>query len=275
MIDVLRVLPAGQVLDPGYRHGTATQRTYLALVQKSRAQTLRARSGQIHDLGGGCRLEILAPADPPIQGTDADVNNNSIVARLVFGRTRFLFTGDMETAQRRRLLDSTQPQALQSDVLKVAHHGSYNGTDRRFLQAVAPRYSVISCAVGNEHGYPHRDTLAELKSLGGEILRTDQLGDIEFHSDGQSVWRAGSRPPSEPGSIAGGSAQPGPASPGGSPPAPPAPVRRGGPVIANVVSQVYHSPRCVSLPGRSRQRVFASAAEAEARGYRPHRECQP
>jgi competence protein ComEC len=255
LVDVLREVPVKQVLDPGFSHGTALQRTYLELIKDRGAKLVRARSGQTYDLGDGARLEILAPEEPLIKGTDSDANNNSIVARLVFGRTRFLFTGDMEEAERERLLQSHPPAELQSDVLKVSHHGSHNGTDPAFLRAVQPRYAVISLAKRNDYGHPHQEAMDALESLRIPILRTDQQGTIRFTSDGTEV-RTTSAPI----------------------PATPPPSRSAAPAvkaafIGNSESHVYHSPTCGSLPDADKRVNLASAAAAKKAGYRPHRAC--
>ena len=219
-------------------------------------KTTRARSGQVVDLGENVRLEILAPSEPLLKGTESDANNNSIVARLTYGDTAFLFTGDMENAERARLLRSASSNQLRADVLKVAHHGSHNGTDPDFLRAVRPRYSVISLARDNDYGHPHREALEALRNSGTRILRTDEQGSITFTSNGRQVTLR-----DDPGSAA--VAEPAPA---------PAPATTGQ-VIGNRTSKVYHTPDCPRLPGPDNQIKLPDAASAEAQGYRPHAAC--
>lgn len=253
LIRVLQSVPVERALDPGYAHGSTTQRTYLRLLKGKGVKTTRARAGQVHALGPTVRLEVLAPADPLFEDTEADANNNSIVARLVYGGTRFLFTGDMETAERERLLASTDPERLRSDVLKVAHHGSHNGTDEAFLRAVRPKYAVMSLAKGNDYGHPHQETLDELRSLGIPTLRTDERGSVRFTSDGAKIELLGPLP--------------------GRPAAPGTSSRAAGAVIGNRASKVYHAPGCGALPARSRRVTLKNAGAAEVEGYRPHASC--
>jgi competence protein ComEC len=252
LIDVLREMPAKQALDPGYNHGTSTQRTYLSLLKEKRVRTTRARAGQGYDLGGGAKLEILAPQEPLLTGTDSDANNNSIVARLVFGETELLFTGDMEEDERARLLAGTRPEQLRSDVLKVAHHGSHNGTDPPFLRAVQPKFAVLSLARQNDYGHPHREALETLRGSGAQILRTDERGTIRLTSDGKQIT-VEARTPS--GAAAAKSAP------------------RPGEVIGNESSRVYHTPECGSLPRKERRVAFANADAAAKAGYHPHKSC--
>lgn len=255
LVDVLRDLPVSQALDPGYNHGTALQRTYLELFKTKSVKAARARMGQTYELGGGSRLEILAPRDPLLTSTKADANNNSIVMRLVHGQTRVLFTGDMENAERERLLKDAKPEQLRSQVLKVSHHGSHNGTDPVFLKAVAPEYAVISLGKGNDYGHPHRETLDELAGARVKVLRTDESGTIVFESNGQTIRPVAN--PTGPRTVT----------------TPPDAPTVKGEVIANRNSKVYHRPDCPSRPSAANQVKLPSAEQADKEGYRPHRAC--
>ena len=110
-----------------------------------------------------------------------DSNNTSIIARLVFGETAFLFTGDASQSVERQL-SRFAGQQLDSDVLKVAHHGSKTSTAPEFVEAVSPEIAVISVGKDNKYGHPHQEVLDNLKGV--KILRTDLDGDIKIISDG-------------------------------------------------------------------------------------------
>lgn len=247
---VLRSVPVKTALDPGFNHGTATQRAYLQLLRDKQVKLQRARAGQVIELAEQSKVTILAPREPLINGTNSDANNNSIVARFTYGTTSFLFTGDMENQERGRLLQDTTPGLLVSDVLKVAHHGSHNGTDLPFLRAVRPRYGVISLAKGNDYGHPHKEAVTALRTSGVEILRTDELGTITFKTDGSQLTLAGAPPNSAPSAIN-------------------APAK----MIGNTRSKIYHSTKCEALPQAGNRVEFPSGAAAEAAGYRAHRVC--
>lgn len=120
----------------------------------------------------------------------SDMNNNSIVVRIVWGSTSFLLTGDAEASAELDILDSFSASELQSSLLKLGHHGSYTSTDPRFLDAVSPEWVVISCGRENEYGHPHYITLERLEEYGisdDRILRTDTLGSILLVSDGEEI----------------------------------------------------------------------------------------
>lgn len=120
-----------------------------------------------------------------VNSVPEDTNNTSIVIRIVYGGTSFLFTGDAEQETEEKILESDQD--IESTVLKVGHHGSSTSTSQIFLDAVSPTYAVISCGKDNSYGHPHSETLAKLASAGVEVFRTDELGDIYCTSDGSEV----------------------------------------------------------------------------------------
>lgn len=120
-----------------------------------------------------------------VNSVPEDTNNTSIVIRIVYGDTSFLYTGDAEQETEEKILESGQN--IESTVLKVGHHGSSTSTSQAFLDAVSPTYAVISCGKDNSYGHPHSETLAKLASAGVEVLRTDELGDIYCTSDGSEV----------------------------------------------------------------------------------------
>ena len=112
-------------------------------------------------------------------------NNNSIVARVTYGNTSFLFTGDAEAGEEHEIIRSGAE--VRSDVLKVGHHGSLSSTSNEFLKAVDPKYAVISVGKDNSYGHPEEGILEMLTDRGISIFRTDLNGDIICKSDGNSI----------------------------------------------------------------------------------------
>ncbi len=129
---------------------------------------------------GGAQVQILGPLR-----SAEDSNDNSIVLKVNFGATSFLFTGDAERAEEQDLLNAGVN--LQSTVLKVGHHGSDTSTSYPFLRAVAPQYAVISVGAGNSYGHPTEAVLSRLRDAGVTTFRTDMQGEITAVSDGQTV----------------------------------------------------------------------------------------
>ncbi len=130
---------------------------------------------------GQAQCTILAPNSQ----TYKDLNNYSVVIRLVYGNTSFLFTGDAQTESEKEIL--SKGYSLKSDVLKVGHHGSNTSTSPEFLRAVSPKYAVISVGAGNDYGHPHQVTLDKLAGAGVRVYRTDLNGTIAISSDGTNM----------------------------------------------------------------------------------------
>ena len=117
-------------------------------------------------------------------GTDtSDLNNTSIILKVTFGNTNFLFTGDATDKTEEKILD----QDLSSNVLKVGHHGSRYSTTNEFLKKVNPEYAIISVGEGNSCKHPHKESLDKFKKYGTKVYRTDELGTIIVTSDGDNI----------------------------------------------------------------------------------------
>ncbi len=128
---------------------------------------------------------MLNPPEPLWQGTQADVNNNGVVLRLVYGNISFLLTGDIEWETETRL---AARQRVQAQVLKLAHHGSDTSTTAAFLAAVQPWVAVISVGSDNRFGHPTEAVLERVEALGIPLYRTDQHGEVAFVTDGRRLW---------------------------------------------------------------------------------------
>lgn len=129
---------------------------------------------------GGAQVRILGPTDP-----QAESNNSSIVLKVTFGDTSFLFTGDAEREEEQELLESGYD--LESTVLKVGHHGSDTSTSYLFLRTVNPQYAVISVGADNTYGHPTEAVLSRLRDADVKTCRTDLQGTITAVSDGKKV----------------------------------------------------------------------------------------
>lgn len=114
-----------------------------------------------------------------------DLNNYSAIIKVIYGDTSFLFTGDAETPEMQEAIDAGWN--LDSDVLKVGHHGSWNSTDRNVLDAVSPMAAVISCGEDNSYGHPHDEVIDLLERYGIPYYRTDYEGTVLLISDGSSI----------------------------------------------------------------------------------------
>lgn len=126
-------------------------------------------------------INVLSPSY--IQG---DNNLNSIVFTLDFNQNSFLFTGDAEEENESDIINSFDLDYM--DFLKVGHHGSNSSTTDEFLEETSPDVAAISCGYKNSYGHPHKQTLENLSKHSVLTYRTDQIGDIVFFSDGQTIF---------------------------------------------------------------------------------------
>lgn len=158
---------------------TETFQSFVKYLAQRGKQITVPTAGETYALGGA-QVQILGPLH-----CAEDSNDNSIVLKVSFGATSFLFTGDAERAEEQDLLNAGVN--LQSTVLKVGHHGSDTSTSYPFLRAVAPQYAVISVGAGNSYGHPTEAVLSRLRDAGVTTFRTDMQGEITAVSDGQTI----------------------------------------------------------------------------------------
>ncbi len=163
----------------------AWERVLTAIEEKNVDTDILTKPGDTY-LMGEASFKILGPIDP---ASVKETNNYSIVLRLVYGNTSFMFTGDAETDSEAEILEAFSASEFNADVLKVGHHGSTTSTSAAFLKAVNPSLAVISCGKDNEYGHPHEETVSLLTEEKVEILRTDLEGTIIICSDKTEVYR--------------------------------------------------------------------------------------
>jgi len=175
----------GVEVEPGTVSQTEMYRTLKNIIQTKKVASIVARRGQIIDIGGGAYIQILFP-DRDVSGLST--NNGSIVAKLVYGQTSVLLTGDSPIAIEEYLI-SQDKTILDSDILKVGHHGSRTSTSGAFVQAISPAYAVISAGKDNSYGHPHKEVLDILAKKKVPVLGTYDLGRITFVSDGKRLVR--------------------------------------------------------------------------------------
>ncbi|MCL2517613.1 MAG: MBL fold metallo-hydrolase [Oscillospiraceae bacterium] len=170
------------VILPDMTHDTVTFERMINAIDKNNVNMIIAESGDVYTVGE-VSFKILAP----INNSYKNLNDWSVVVRLDYGGTSFMFTGDAEKLVEKEMLNKFPKSEFTCDVLKVGHHGSTTSTSADFLNAVAPIAAVIFCETGNSYGHPHKEIVDLLNDAGVLIYRTDKLGDIVFVADGMNV----------------------------------------------------------------------------------------
>ena len=178
---VINDFSVGSVYLPKVTTNTKTFRDLLLAIKDKGLSITTPRPGLEINLDPAVDIRILAPAEH----TYNDLNDYSIVMKISYGCTAFLFTGDAEAVSELEMVHSGQD--LKADVLKVAHHGSESSSTEAFLAEVAPQYAVISVGRDNNYGHPAPQIIDRLSARGVKILRTDEAGTICFISDGRLI----------------------------------------------------------------------------------------
>lgn len=179
-VDVLKRYEVEYQLETGIKSETLTNKTIRQLLAQNNVETVIAKRTMRIELGDGVTLTILFP-DQDVEGMET--NEASIIARLTYGDTEVMLTGDAPKETEKQVL--AYGENIQSDILKIGHHGSKTSTDGEFVKAVNPEFVVISSGRGNKYGHPNEEVLETLASFPAEVLRTDQMGTIVFKSDGK------------------------------------------------------------------------------------------
>jgi len=238
---VLAVFPTNVIYAPTRTYSSKIFDDFLYYAdQQDREITIPEPGSRID--AGELTITFLGPVK-----SYADPNDTSIVCRIDYGETSFLFTGDMEVTAENDMLDYWDGMDWEVDVLKVGHHGSNTSTGYRFLYEVNPTYGVIPVGAGNDYGHPHKEPMSRLRQAGVTIFRTDEMGTILATSDGSEIaftWENQSAVPenAEAAETI---------------------------FIGNKNSKKFHAPHCDSLPAEKNRVEFASYQDAIDAGYTP------
>jgi len=242
---VLSVFDAETVYSPVTEYSTKVYRDF---VEKAGIITVPAPGHQF--TLGSATCTVLGP----VQEYD-DPNDTSIVLKVTYGDSDFLFTGDMEVTAENDMIDHWgEGFDWEVEVLKVGHHGSDTSSGYRFVYETNPTYGVISVGEDNDYGHPHEEPLSRLKDAGLVIFRTDHLGHVIAQTDGRDITFTWENQNAEPEDAE---------------PADPAMKI----LYGNKKSKVFHAYDCKSLPGESNRVEFQDYDAAIAEGFKPCGSC--
>lgn len=178
--DVLKTYKVGAVFESGTWSDSKTYQNLEEEFKNKKIPNILAKKGMRLDLGGGVVIDILFP-DRDV--TNWETNVGSVVAKLSYGNTSFMLTGDATMSTEKIILGEFSPTQLHSNILKVGHHGSRGSTSSEFLKAVSPSDAIISVGKDNKYGHPTQEVLTLLSQIGAKVFRTDLLGTILIKCD--------------------------------------------------------------------------------------------
>lgn len=185
LVDVVRRYRVKKALYSGVLHSGPAYLAWLELVKSRKIPAVIVDRPQSIKLGPDCHLDILSPRENLSGAEVENLNNSSIVIRLVYKQTAFLFVGDTESDSEKEM--AGREIDLRADVLKVGHHGSDNASGEEFLGKVLPLIAVIQVGKNNNFGHPSYRVLKRLERTGTRIFRTDIDSTVKLVSDGENV----------------------------------------------------------------------------------------
>lgn len=162
----------------GELHTTRTFERALDAILASDAGYREPRAGERYEIGSAT-LDVLHPAE-----LNGDFNNGSIVVRLTFSELSVLFMGDTELPGELEILNRQHP--IQSDILKIGHHGSSSSSSVPFIEGVNPQAAIYSAGRDNTYGHPHYEVISRLYDRDIAVYGTDKYGTIRLSSDGRT-----------------------------------------------------------------------------------------
>lgn len=182
LLPVLKEFDVRMVLDNRIDCNIPEYKEFLSIIEEREIPYHHTVAGDLFKINPFTEMQILNPEKKKKKiNDDKDYNNNSIVLKLNYKNSSFLFTGDIEKEAEKNI--SKESYLLKSDVLKVAHHGSDTSSNKNFLEMVNPLIAVISTGKNN-FGHPSDRIVKTLKERGTRVYRTDINGTIIISSNG-------------------------------------------------------------------------------------------
>ena len=231
---------------PDVSQDSQIYRDTISAVENGESELIKAKEGTSIIDSEDISFYVLAPNSMWYSET----NEYSLVTRLTYKDTSFLFTGDAESVSEKEIINSGND--IDSNLLKVGHHGGSTSTSQNFLNEVSPEYAVISAGRDNPYGHPSDKVLKRLNNSGAQIFRTDQIGSITAISDGNNI-KIGKSKISESSSIAN--------------------IK----YIGNTNSMKFHYPGCSSVKDmKEKNKIFFKIRDkAIKQGFIPCSICNP
>ena len=179
LIGCLNAFDVKQVIGSNYEHESKLYTSFMNAVKEEGLSMQYPEVGTEYAFGDAV-ITILAPKE-----IGKDSNANSVVIRLSYGESDFIFTGDADYGSERDMVESGNN--LDCEVLSLTHHGSSSGNSSLFLEKTNPEFAVISCGKGNSYGHPHEEVVELLEVMEIDVFRSDVQGTVIATTDGKTI----------------------------------------------------------------------------------------
>lgn len=178
LIEVLKRYEVNAVLITGVDYKSPSYDEFLKIVTEKNIQIYIAEKNEDFSFGN-VTFDVIYPNKPLLGKKFQDLNNSSIVIKILYSGKKILMTGDMAFEEENLLIKTGLN--LRADILKVGHHGSKTSSSRDFLNLVKPEIAIIQSGNGNSFGHPSKEALNRLKAAGvQQIYRNDMDGLVEI-----------------------------------------------------------------------------------------------
>jgi len=190
MPSLIEGINIGNIYQSEYAYESVLYHTGMNLAEMNNIPVYHPSAGDLIDIDPSLRIFVIGPE--PNAPRDHNPNNHSLSFKLVYGNTSFLFSGDAEVEQERRMVER-YGDFLKSDLYKVGHHASNTSSTELFLREVNPDITVASLAFRNVFGHPGQNAVNRLHQYSNNQMYTSLNGAIRFESDGEAIrevsWR--------------------------------------------------------------------------------------
>lgn len=178
LLEILNRYKVNNLLLTGVNYNYVAYRQMMEIAKLKNVRLIYPRQGEDLRLGKTA-IDLIYPENNLIGRSFSNINNSSIVYRLIFGNFKAFFSGDLEMEEEMKLLAREKLQ-LSANLLKAGHHASKTSNTQDFLQRIKPLTVVVSCGINNTFKHPFAGTLENFKKAGAEIFRTDLDGTIRI-----------------------------------------------------------------------------------------------
>ncbi len=185
VLELMNEIEIVTIYNSGYKYDSELYQDYIMLAGEKGIPVKSLSAGVSLSVDPAIRLFVYGPDADNHHG---DPNERSLVMELVYGETEFMFMGDAGAEQEALLLENYDAM-LNTDFLKVGHHGSRTGSSQQFLQMTTPDISAVSLAKRNKFNHPHPEAIRQLADINTKMVFTSLDGALQFQSDGKNIYR--------------------------------------------------------------------------------------
>lgn len=176
--DIINAFEIGKIYMPKVVSTTKTYESLLMAIKDKNLKINTAKAGISIIDTDALKVNILAPKSE----TYTELNNYSVVTKITYGTTKFLFMGDAEKLSEKEIKEN-----VSADVIKIGHHGSNTSSSIDFIKKVNAKYGIISVGLNNKYNLPKEETITNWENSGTKIYLTSINGTITAISDGTNI----------------------------------------------------------------------------------------